>query len=169
MTDFDPSPDQAQPPEEEDSPGEASSVANLVRRKTSKVHFARLKVNGKLIRKSLQTKLFSVAKNRLADLVKKDERNRAEEDERMVNGRMAFSDATRIYLQRLDADPGITPRNKVYRRKCMKAIVKTWTGIEELDVRKINKLPAQRASSCPTRSFASGANSGSSNCRPSCG
>ena len=31
------------------------------------------------------------------------------------------------------------PRSKVYRRECIKAIVKTWPGIEELDVRKINK------------------------------
>jgi len=138
MTDFDPSPDQAQALEEKDSPWEASSVANLVRWKASKVYFARLKVNGKLIRKSLQTKLFSVAKNRLADLVK-DERNRAEEGERMVNGKMVFSDASRIYLQRLDADPGIKPRTKVYRRECITAIVKTWPGIEELDVRKLNK------------------------------
>jgi len=128
MTDFDPSPDQAQALEEKDSPWEASSVANLVRWKASKVYFARLKVNGKLIRKSLQTKLFSVAKNRLADLVK-DERNRAEQGERMVNGKMVFSDATRIYLQRLDADPGIKPRTKLYRRECIKAVVKTWPGI----------------------------------------
>jgi hypothetical protein len=69
----------------------------------------------------------------------KDERNRAEEGERMVNGKMAFSDATRIYLQGLDAYPGIKPRSKVYRRECIKVIVKTWPGIEELDVRKINK------------------------------
>jgi hypothetical protein len=101
-------PEQSQLLEEKDSPWEVSSVANLVRWKASKVYFARLKVNGKLIRKSLQTKLFSVAKNRLADLVK-DERNRAEQGERMVNGKMVFADATKIYLQRLDADPGIKP------------------------------------------------------------
>ena len=80
MTGSTEAPEQSQLLEEKDSPWEVSSVANLVRWKASKVYFARLKVNGKLIRKSLQTKLFSVAKNRLADLVK-DERNRADEGE----------------------------------------------------------------------------------------
>jgi hypothetical protein len=70
MTEFTPSLEQAQLSEEKDSPWEASSVANLVRWKKSRVYFARLRVNGKLIRKSLKTTLFSVAKNRLADLVK---------------------------------------------------------------------------------------------------
>jgi hypothetical protein len=125
MTGSTEAPEQSQLLEEKDSPWEVSSVANLVRWKASKVYFARLKVNGKLIRKSLQTKLFSVAKNRLADLVK-DERNRAEQGERMVNGKMVFADATKIYLQRLDADPGIKPRTKVYRRECIKAVVKTY-------------------------------------------
>jgi len=68
MTESTQSPEQAQLSEEKDSPWETSNVANLVRWKASKVYFARLKVNGKLIRKSLQTKLFSVAKNRLAHL-----------------------------------------------------------------------------------------------------
>jgi hypothetical protein len=125
MTDFDPSPDQAQALEEKDSPWEASSVANLVRWKASKVYFARLKVNGKLIRKSLQTKLFSVAKNRLPEIVEA-ERSRYEDRQRLVTGKMMFGDATKIYLQRLDADPGIKPRTKVYRRECIKAVVKTY-------------------------------------------
>jgi hypothetical protein len=48
---------------------EASSVANLVRWKASKVYFARFKANGKLIWKSLNTKLFFVAKNRLSEVI----------------------------------------------------------------------------------------------------
>jgi hypothetical protein len=48
----------------------------MVRRKSTRDYFARLKVNGKLIRKSHKTKLFSVAKNRRADLVK-DEGDKA--------------------------------------------------------------------------------------------
>jgi hypothetical protein len=64
MTDTDPSSEQAQVPEKKDSPWENSSVSNLVRRKASKVHFARLKINGKLIRKPLKTPLVPVAKMR---------------------------------------------------------------------------------------------------------
>jgi hypothetical protein len=96
MTDFAPSPDQAQALEEKDSPWEASSVANLVRWKASKVYFARLKVNGKLIRKSLQTKLFSVAKNRLPEIVEA-ERSRYEDRQRLVTGKMMCGDASKLY------------------------------------------------------------------------
>jgi integrase len=57
----------------------------------------------------------------------------------MVNGKMVFGDAAKIYFQRLDADPGLKPRTRLYRRSCYRALMKTWPGIEELDVRKIGK------------------------------
>jgi hypothetical protein len=84
MTNLKSTAEQPEPPEEKDSPWETTTVANLVRWKASKVYFARLKVNGKLIRKSLKTKLFSLAKNRPADMVK-DLRYRVEDGQRLVN------------------------------------------------------------------------------------
>ena len=44
-------------------------VANLVRYEPSGIYFARAKVRGKLIRKSLDTNVLSVAKLRLADVL----------------------------------------------------------------------------------------------------
>jgi hypothetical protein len=43
---------------------------NLIRYKPSQVYFARFRVKGKLIRRSLKTTVLSVAKLRLADLEK---------------------------------------------------------------------------------------------------
>jgi hypothetical protein len=45
-------------------------VANLVRYKPSGIYFARVRIRGKLFRHSLKTDVMSVAKLRLADLVK---------------------------------------------------------------------------------------------------
>ena len=50
---------------------------NLIRYKPSQVYFARLKVKGKLIRRSPKTEQLSVAKLRLSDL-QNSERQRAE-------------------------------------------------------------------------------------------
>jgi hypothetical protein len=44
-------------------------VANLVRYEPSGIYFARAKVRGKLVRKSLDTNILSVAKLRLADVL----------------------------------------------------------------------------------------------------
>jgi hypothetical protein len=64
MTGSTEAPEQSQLLKEKDLPGKFR-VIKLVRWKASKVYCARLKVNGKLIRKSLQTKFFSVAKTAL--------------------------------------------------------------------------------------------------------
>jgi hypothetical protein len=60
-----------------ESPWEKSNISNLVRWKSSKIYFARVKIGGRLIRKSLDTPLMSVARNRLATLIQQ-ERERAE-------------------------------------------------------------------------------------------
>ena len=52
-------------------------VANLLRYHSSGVYFARVRVAGKLIRQSLKTNVFSVAKIRLADLTQ-EQRKAAE-------------------------------------------------------------------------------------------
>ena len=53
--------------QKDDSPWEATSVQNLFRYRPSGTYFARFKVGGKPIRQSLETTVFSVAKQRLPD------------------------------------------------------------------------------------------------------
>jgi hypothetical protein len=83
VTDTTDPPEQTPVPEKKESPWETTSVTNLVRWKASKTYFARFKANGKLIWKSLNTKLFSVAKNRLPEVVEA-ERSRYEDRQRLV-------------------------------------------------------------------------------------
>jgi len=112
--------------------------ANLVRYEPSGKYFARLRVRGKLIRRSLKTTQLRVAKLRLGDL-EKGERQKAEHQTAVTDGGMTFGDALAIYRQRLNGDGSLKPRSKEYREERIAALLKTWPGIETTDVRKISK------------------------------
>src|SRR5258707_15815125 len=76
--------------------------ANLIRYTPSGVYFCRIRVQGKLIRKSLKTDVLSVAKLRLTDEEKKH-RQVAQRQLAMQRGRgqMTFADPLEIYRARL--------------------------------------------------------------------
>jgi integrase len=112
--------------------------ANLVRFVSSGVYFARLRVRGKLIRRSLKTTAITVAKLRLSDLEKK-ERQQAESKTSVANGTMTFGDALAVYRQRLQANVALKPRSKDYREERITALLKSWPTLEKTDVRKIHK------------------------------
>jgi integrase len=115
-----------------------TSYANLIRYKPSGKYFARLRVRGKLIRRSLKTTQIRVAKLRLADL-EKGERQRAEHQTAVADGAMKFGDSLAIYRQRLQGDASLKPRSKVYREERIAALLKSWPELENKDVRKIAK------------------------------
>jgi integrase len=113
-------------------------VANLVRYKPSGIYFARVRVRGKLFRQSLKTNVLSVAKLRLGDFIK--ERQEELGDESAVrSGRMTIGDAVRILRQRLDGQQNIKEGAKLYRRKCIDALLASWPGLEEQPVGKVSK------------------------------
>ncbi len=80
---------------EKDSEWQKTPYANLVRYKSSGIYFARFRVRGKLIRRSLKTSQMTVAKLRLADL-EKQERQRTEHQTAVADGAMAFGDTLSI-------------------------------------------------------------------------
>src|SRR5437899_1252975 len=91
-----------------------TQYANLIRYDRSKTYFARIRIKGKLILRSLKTKVMSVAKLRLWDL-EKSERQMAEHQTASADGRMIFNDALTIYKQRLQGDESIKPRTRIPR------------------------------------------------------
>lgn len=126
------------------SPADRGSVAwqktqyaNLVRYVPSGVFFARVRVGGKLIRRSLKTKVIGVAKLKLADF-EKEERAWLETQGRLEDGRAAFSDLLTEYLQRLDANHTVKPRTREYRKERIRAMLKSWPGLFETDVRRLS-------------------------------
>jgi hypothetical protein len=69
-------------------------ITNLIRYVPSGVLFARIRINGKLIRRSLNTKTLTVAKLRLTDL-EKIERGNSDLNIAYTEGKMTFGDAMR--------------------------------------------------------------------------
>lgn len=112
--------------------------ANLVRYVSSGKFFARLQVRGKLIRRSLKTESMTVAKLRLADL-EKDERQRSEVQDAVASGNLRFGDALAIFRNRLKNDASHKPRTKEFREERIAALLNSWPGVENIDVRKISK------------------------------
>jgi integrase len=112
--------------------------ANLVRYVPSGVYFSRIRVRGKLIRRSLKTNKLSVAKLRLADL-EKVERQRVEVQGAVANGNMRFGDALAVFRNRLINDNSLKPRSKAYREERIAAMLKSWPELEETEIRKITK------------------------------
>lgn len=128
---------QSQPSREKD-PWLKTRYANLIRYVPSRIYFARIRIRGKLIVRSLQTNSITVAKLRLADL-EKEERHAVECRDVVVTGRMTVGDCLDVYRRRLKADPNFKPKTKVYYEERTTALLKSWPGLEAEDVRKVTK------------------------------
>jgi integrase len=113
-------------------------VANLVRYEPSGIYFARAKVRGKLIRKSLETNVLSVAKLRLADVLNTE--NKASAPSTKIIGKMAFGDALAIFKDRQRLATDIKESTKDYNERAAVDLLKTWPGLEQLDVKRITKF-----------------------------
>jgi hypothetical protein len=122
----------------DESPWQKTQYANLVRYKPSRAYFARIRIGGKLIRRTLKTKVLSVAKLRLGDLEKK-ERQLAEHQVAVADGSMTIDDALATYRQRLEGDASIKPRTRDYHQQRMTALFKSWPELKRTEVRGVTK------------------------------
>lgn len=124
---------------EPDSPlWESTPIQNLIRYRPSGTYFARFKVGGKLIRQSLETAVFSVAKLRLPDKIR-EHRSHNESVKAFASGKMTVSDAARVYLERVDASASLKPRSKAYNRMLFDFIKRSWPALADTDVRKVSE------------------------------
>jgi integrase len=123
---------------EENSRWETTSVPNLVRYRPSETYFARFKVGGKIVWKTLDTTVFSVAKQRLPDLVR-DYRSRVESNRAFASGKMTVGDAVQVYLEKVDASVSIKPRTKQYRHMLIDFIRRSWPALFAMDMRRVTE------------------------------
>jgi hypothetical protein len=91
-------------------------VANLVRYEPSGIYFVRAKVRGKLIRKSLETNVLSVAKQRLGDVLDAEHKALAPKSAKIV-GKMTFGQALAIFEERQRQSTEIKPRSSSPRAR----------------------------------------------------
>ena len=121
-----------------DKDWQKTQYANLIRYVPSGTYYARLRVKGKLIRRSLKTDVLSVAKLRLADF-EKQERQRAESSDSVGAGRMSIGDAIEIYQRRVAGDASLKPRTREYHDQRIAALLKSWPGLKEKEIRSVTK------------------------------
>lgn len=120
-----------------ESEWEATAIQNLTRYRTSGSYFARFR-GKKLVWKSLKTTVFSVAKQRLADMMR-EHRARGESVTAFANGKMNVGDAAEVYLRKVRSDVSLKPRSKDYREMMIDFICRSWPALMETDVRKVTE------------------------------
>lgn len=113
-------------------------VANLIRYVSSGTYFARVRIKGKLFRQTLKTDVMSVAKLRLSDFTK-EKQEEIGDTAAVLSGKMTIGEAIATFRQRLTGQQNIKEGAKVYRRKCIEALLKAWPGLESKPVGKVGK------------------------------
>ncbi len=111
---------------------------NLLRHKSGR-YYARAFASGKEVWKSLKTSHYSVAQARLSEFLK-EHRERASNGNGGVSAKMTFGEAAAIHLRNLDDNPRIKPSTCDYWRRRLLALVKSWRGLNETEVRKITQI-----------------------------
>jgi len=99
------------------------------------MYYARVKVCGKLVRRKLKTDGYSKALLRLGDFLK-DQRTKAP---RSDNAPTIFAEAQILFEKDLEARHDLQPRAREYRRGCVKALLKTWPGLDNLKLTRISE------------------------------
>ncbi len=120
------------------SPWEATAVQNLFRYRPSGTYFARFKVGGRPVRQSLETAVFSVAKQRLPDKMR-EHRARNESVKSFASGKMNVEAAAAAFLARLESNVSLKPRSKAYSRMLLGFVRRSWPALFEMDVRKVTE------------------------------
>lgn len=121
-----------------ESDWEATPIQNLTRYRTSGTYFARFRVGKKLVWKSLKTTVFSVARQRLSDMMR-EHRAKAQSVTAFANGKMNVGDATAVYLEKVKANVSLKPRSKDYREMMIDFIRRSWPALMQTDVRKVTE------------------------------
>jgi hypothetical protein len=106
-------------------------VPNLLQYVSNGSYYRRIKLDGKLIRESLKTDVWTTAKLRLTDFI---------EEPHEVRSRVApptFSEAVGLLKRELESDTGIKPQTKKYRPWCFGKLQKRWPDLWEQQIDEI--------------------------------
>jgi integrase len=117
-------------------------LQNLLRHKSGR-YYARAFAGGKEVWKSLKTTHFSVAEAKLAEFLK-EHRERRSNGNGEVSAKMTFGEAAAIHLRNLDDNLSIKPRTRDYWREVLAALVKSWPGLNQTEVRKITRADCKK-------------------------
>jgi integrase len=117
---------------------ERTRLQNLIRHKSGR-YYARAFAGGKEVWKSLKTSHFSVAQAKLAEFLK-EHRERVSNGNGEASAKMTFGEAAAIHLRNLDDNLRIKTSTRDYWRRRLLALIKSWPGLNETEVRKITQV-----------------------------
>jgi integrase len=124
---------------------ERTRIQNLLRHKSGR-YYARAFAGGKEVWRSLKTRHFNVAEKKLAEFLRdhRERRERQSNGDGEVSAKMTFSDAAAIHLRNLDDNLKIKPGTRDYWRQRLTALVKSWPGLNETEIRKITQADCKK-------------------------
>lgn len=120
---------------------EKTSHSGLIRYAATGGYYARFKARGKLVWKSLETDVLTVAVLRLGDL-KKQELAKRSQGERITSGRMTLGDLSKEFLMRVN-EGGNKPRTKAYYAEVVARIEKSWPDWSRMDAARVTAAQCQ--------------------------
>jgi integrase len=118
-------------------------VTNLVRNSREGIYYARVTVNGRRKRLSLETKVFSVARLRLGDAEREMRSGAAPSSSPRRGTETSAARFIGLYNERTRLDSSLAPNSKLRREISVKAIVKTWPDLPGRDARKVTPADCQ--------------------------
>jgi integrase len=121
---------------------ERTRLQNLIRHKSGR-YYARAFAGGKEVWKSLKTSHFSLAEAKLAQFLR-EHRQRRSNSNGEVSAKMTFGEAGAIHLRNLEDNLNIKPRTRDYWREVFAALIKSWRGLNETEVRKISQADCKK-------------------------
>jgi len=117
-------------------------LQNLIRHKSG-CYYARAFAGGKEVWKSLKTSHFSVAQAKLAEFLK-EHRQRLGNGNGEVSAKMTFGEAAAVHLRNLNDNLNIKPRTRDYWREVLAALVRSWPGLNDTEIRKITQAECKK-------------------------
>jgi hypothetical protein len=113
-------------------------IPHLLQYVSNSVYYARVKVNGKIIRRSLETDLRTTAKLKLLDFLK------AEREIRPVVGGISFVEALKLLKTDLDLDSSLKESSRQYRKNSIRKIEISWPELWRLaDITQLSSQECQ--------------------------
>jgi integrase len=106
-------------------------VPHLLQYVSNGNYYGRIKLNGKLIRESLETSVWTTARLKLADFLK------GRLEGRNKTPPPFFSEAVELFKRELESETRIKPQSKRYRLWCLAKLQQTWPGLWDLRIDEI--------------------------------
>jgi hypothetical protein len=109
-------------------------VPNLLQYVSNSNYYGRIKVGGKTIRESLSADVWSIAKLRLHDFVKKHQHDTARFEA------PHFKEAVELFKQELESNSALKPQSKRYRLWCLQKLENSWPEVLGLRLDEITDI-----------------------------